>query len=160
MTVSSRKTPTGFSISDLYTRIIPGAALLIALFLPRIIDYYYMEGQFPELPTESIPIGLLLFALVSLVLGEFIDVLRRSWFPVPRLFTRMVYDETGDRNSLNWFQRRLLGLSETDSDSRIRQRIASFFKREAWDVLGGTSGGQLPNMEKLKCPMENPMRDF
>lgn len=49
----------------------------------------------------------------------------------------MVYDETGDRDSLSWYQRRLLRLSETDSDFWIKRQIAFIFKWEVWNVRRG-----------------------
>lgn len=137
--MSSRQTPAGFSISDLLIRIIPGAVLSAAVFLPlpgTIKLDYVLSGQFLELPPGYITLILVIFSLLSLVVGELIDLLRGNIVSVPYLFRRMVFDKTGERESLSLYQRVMLWIFERKSPFWILRWLITRLRGMTWDLKG------------------------
>lgn len=87
--MSAGSTPTGFDISDLFTRIIPGGILTISVILPVIGPEYATS-----FPIQNI--SILIFALVAFLVGEVINTTRISLFDVPNHFRRVLYTENMD----------------------------------------------------------------
>jgi hypothetical protein len=89
-------TPTGFSIPDLLTRIIPGGVLVFSIFSPVILPEYL-----PDLSIQNSEI--LAFTVISFLAGEVINTGRISFFDVPNHFCRVLYTENGrDEMYLRW----------------------------------------------------------
>lgn len=136
--VDSRQTPAGFTLSDLLTRIIPGAVLTVTFVLPLYgnrVSLYLLGERSLQLPTgTSLTLSLVLFALLSFVIGEIVDLLRGNLIPVPYLFRRMVFDVTGNREALSMYQRFLLYIFEHNSKFKLLQKLLSFLKRKFWDL--------------------------
>lgn len=89
-------TPTGFSIPDLLTRIIPGGVLVFSIFSPVILPEYL-----PDLSIQNSEI--LAFTVISFLAGEIINTGRISFFDVPNHFRRVLYTENGrDEMYLRW----------------------------------------------------------
>lgn len=116
--MSSRQTPTGFNIADLYTRIVPGTVLTLSVFLPlfgtsAFENFLAGESIYQQIPNDSnLTWVLLLFVIFSLIAGEFVDLLRGSRRPVPPMFRKIIYNSTNDRYVLGLGQRLYLWIYE------------------------------------------------
>lgn len=124
--MSARQTPLGFGVEDLLQRIIPGGLLALMFLLPGYIGNPYFQGVSIA---NNFAIAIGAFALISIVTGEGIDITRRTIYPVPVLFSRIVYEVTGERESLNVIQRWRLRSSERIS--RVRW-AGAFLARRVW----------------------------
>lgn len=116
--IPSRQTPTGFNIADLYTRIVPGTVLTLSVFFPLIAPPAFEniligESFYQQLPNDgNLTWILLLFVIFSLIVGEFVDLARGSWRPVPPQFRKIIYNTTNERHRLGIIQRIFLQISE------------------------------------------------
>lgn len=103
MYMTSTQTPTGFTLHELLTRIVPGSILISSLFLPFLLGVENIN-----VPTEDLfsTRYLLIFSILSLFMGEFINVLREYWRPIPPIFRWLIYKNTNDFSVLGPLQRR------------------------------------------------------
>lgn len=138
--MSATRTPIGFSLDALLTRVIPG---LIVIF-PWAIDLWLIA---PELYEDTTTV-LFAIAMGALVIGELVEHVRSGLFRVPLPFAYAMYKETGDESDLPGLFRYRLKLDRllpsrfslvTDfpEDVRLDSRLDhNFFKEmeEAFDL--------------------------
>lgn len=106
-------TPTGFALSDLLTRLVPGGIVVLAGSLAVTGDVYALDRA---VSTGS----LLLFAVLAVVVGEVINTVRWQLAPVPPSFRRLVYAERGDPAALSLLdglRRRVFGTEVAPPDA-------------------------------------------
>lgn len=119
--------PTGatsprFDISDFLTRVIPGSVLGFSVAVLVISE------NFPVV--ESLSSGwLLLFIIISFIIGEFINTLRVSMLDVPNYFQRILYHEDENEDYLGIVDSILL---EYDPDSVCTY---SLFEHSDTDII-------------------------
>lgn len=106
-------------VSDLYIRVIPGMIVLTTFILPVLLATLITTppsnpSTFQQIAIQGGNWLLVIFAVFSLLTGELINLIREQWVPVPHIFRKIVYNETGDRNSLSFWQRRKSRVSEID----------------------------------------------
>ena len=80
--------PTGFSISDFLTRIIPGSILVFSIFFPVLWPEYSSNVSISNS-------GILIFTIISFIAGEVINTGRITLLDVPNYFRRVLYTESG-----------------------------------------------------------------
>lgn len=97
--MSSSQTPVGFTVQELYTRILPGLVIVLSVSIPPIITNR-IEGGSIEIPL-TFTNTLLLIGLVSLVAGEIINIIREL-ISIPYWFRLIVYEGTSDKSHLGW----------------------------------------------------------
>lgn len=102
--MSSSQTPVGFTVRELYTRILPGFVVLVA-FTPFYNDMA-ISGFFVETSLEFMHV-VILIGLLSLLFGELVNTFRELT-TAPHWFRLIVYDETGNKSVLGRRQRLLL----------------------------------------------------
>lgn len=91
--MSAKSSLTGFDISDLLTRLIPGAILLFSFLLLFIGEEAFVgNGGQNEI--------IVLFLIISLLIGEFINTIRVSSLSVPNHFSRVLYSDSQDERYL------------------------------------------------------------
>lgn len=92
--MSARGTPVGFGIYDLFTRVAPGSIFLLIIFSPVVVDL-------PPFPLDTSVVGnasflLVIFAILSLVVGEGINHVASIVYLPPRSFTRFLREQGVD----------------------------------------------------------------
>jgi hypothetical protein len=87
----------GYHLYDLLTRIVPGAVIVV-------VFVYLSDWPLKYLQNMS-PVTLATVTIVSLIIGEAIDLLRVRLYPVPKSFRRMIYAETANTAVLSWSDR-------------------------------------------------------
>lgn len=159
--MSSRQTPVGFSISDLFVRIIPGAVVVTTFILPQLgLSDYIWNLEFIQSPPENVTLLLVIFALFSLVVGEFLDVIRGNLVPVPYLFRRIIYEKTGERESLSVYQRITLWVVDREPKNWILQRLVSFLRSLIWELGGGNFRWEINDDSKISMSNGEPDAGF
>jgi len=89
--MSSAQTPTGFSLYDLSTRIIPGIAISASLYFLLLVS----TESIPSSISQAIPTRIIIpFIIMSYIFGEAINTLRLNLLDVPWYFHRLVMTET------------------------------------------------------------------
>lgn len=88
----TQSSPSGYSIYDLLTRVVPGITVLI----PFIVAYLITETQVKV----ELNVALVALAGVGLVIGEVINLIRSSIVHVPVPFKQVIYHHTGDESIL------------------------------------------------------------
>lgn len=93
--MSAGSTPTGFDISDIFIRIVPGGILVFPLSF--LIGFVYLE-HITDFPGQNVYI--VISALVAFLLGEVINMIRISEWGVPNHFRKVLYTEKDDEKYL------------------------------------------------------------
>lgn len=120
--MSSEVTPSGYSIFDFLTRIIPGAIMLSPLILAA--------WAAPSININTAA-ALLFIASVSLVMGELIETLRLSIFPMPIAFREILYYH-GRSDVLRWYEQKSLSILNK-LPNRISERITTYGRTTIFD---------------------------
>lgn len=123
--MSTSASPTGFTLNDLLTRVIPGAVLIA----PLVTATYVF---FPELVSDSnfVAVGLLIAAYL---IGEFIDQFRAGAFAHPPEFGYFIYWLTGSEDS-----------SKLPLRFRLAMKIDELHNNSRFKLMKGPSEGYLP----------------
>lgn len=95
--MTAKPSPFGYSVFDFLTRIIPG----LVVVTPLAVSYVTL-GPRVDVGYQPVLIGL---AVVGLVIGEVIDLVRSSLFRVPLPFKQVLYRHTDNREILSRFDR-------------------------------------------------------
>lgn len=93
---TAQSTPGGFNLYDLFTRVGPGA---VAIF-PMIL-YLYIIEEIPQIISSEMSVVML--TIGAFIVGEFIDLIRSTMFPVPLSFRRLLYNEINRDDILSRF---------------------------------------------------------
>lgn len=93
--MSAINDPIGFKIEDILIRVIPGSVFIFSI-LVIIVERSIFPDLVPSYSTTVIAIGI----LFSFIFGELIELLRHSFFHTPKVFSRMVFRESGDHTHL------------------------------------------------------------
>ena len=101
---------TGFNISDLLTRLIPGTVLPISFSLLFI-------GVEPFMINNIQSGHVVVFLIFSFVVGEVINTFRVYLFNVPPYFRRILYTSTQDERYLGPLDSQMLKLSSESVDA-------------------------------------------
>lgn len=110
--MSAGSTPAGFNISDFFTRIIPGSILTFSIVFPIVGPEFFIGISIQN----SV---ILLFALVSFLVGEVINTTRISMFEVPNHFRRILYTE-------NDGEKEYLGKVDSFISNRYPERVEQY----------------------------------
>ena len=109
--MSTTQTPIGFRVQELFTRIVPGLLITIALFGPAI--------AYTEITSASGIVDFVvdnyiwLFGIIStIILGELVHQARVYIRPVPSRFRVMMYNNGDNRAVLTALQRRRINKQE------------------------------------------------
>jgi hypothetical protein len=92
MTASTR---IGFGVDTLLTKIIPGG-IVLSFFSIAVIISLILTGESIDtmIDPRIVILGILVF---SLVFGEILDTVRRTFHPIPFPFKRAIQEFTGDK---------------------------------------------------------------
>lgn len=94
--MSTNQSLAGYSLADLYTRIFPGALILI----PIILAISILVGQSVDW-INLISVGNLIgFAILALLFGEIINYIANGSGESPEKFNVLLYSETGRKDVL------------------------------------------------------------
>jgi len=96
----SRQNIAGYPLAEIYTRIIPGSLVLLPGIITLIIFSRY---EFSEIPIS--PGAILIFLILSLIVGEYFHNFAFDSGRTPRDFRRLLYVETGNVSFLLWRDR-------------------------------------------------------
>jgi hypothetical protein len=120
---ASGKSPIGFGIFDFLTRVIPGT----------LISGAFVLTTYPDTLNSSVSnFGLVIFLVMSFLIGEIINALRISLYPVPRAFTRMVFSQSDGQTQISradLVRRRLPFVSSVESN------LYTHTKDDLWEEL-------------------------
>jgi hypothetical protein len=97
-------TPAGFSLESLLTRVLPGFVFL----LPILIEVYLVSGV--KFGFSSI--NIVIFTIIAVIIGEFIDHWGSGLFRVPLPFRYTIYKSTGDVRHLPGWYRYVMSIDE------------------------------------------------
>lgn len=90
--MSTRSAPVGYSLFDIFTRIVPG----LTVFLPLIVLGWILGYQI-DMDFRVFVLG---FGILGLITGELIDMVRSAVFHVPSPFKQVIFKYTKDESIL------------------------------------------------------------
>lgn len=85
----------GFSIYDIFTRVIPGLIIILSFIITPNLEMFSSSLNSAS-TAEILAVGVGAF-----LAGEVINLLRENWSPVPTTFRRILYQETDNGEFLN-----------------------------------------------------------
>ncbi|WP_133412270.1 hypothetical protein [Natrarchaeobaculum sulfurireducens] len=110
--MASERTPIGFSLYQLLTRIIPGLLIVVTVlpisFPNQALDFILADSETFTSQAEY-AIGTILdlylwipILVLSIIAGQFINAFREWAVPVPNYFRLFLYESEGDRSVLSF----------------------------------------------------------
>ncbi|WP_152423920.1 hypothetical protein [Natronorubrum tibetense] len=132
--MSSERTAIGFTISQLITRVIPGSILFSFIFVSAYVVRPEIVSDMPEDTVVNVitePYSWLFVLVISLVIGESIDISRRIFEPFPNDFRMYLYNDEPNKAFLTTTQYWMITRNEA-YDSYKKSGNSSDLKYGQW----------------------------